>query len=60
MIEQAQEEQQVQQLQPNNDDLSKLDNKTSQDSEQTIKANVVNATSSTIMADYMKYYHLLS
>lgn len=60
MIEQAQEEQQVQQLRPNNDDLSKLDNKTSQDSEQTIKANVVNATSSTIMADYMKYYHLLS
>ncbi len=30
------------------------------DSEQTIKANVANATSSMIMADYMKYYHLLS
>ncbi len=30
------------------------------DSEQTVKANVANATSSMIMADYMKYYHLLS
>ena len=29
------------------------------DSEQTVKANMANATSSTIMADYMKYYHLL-
>lgn len=30
------------------------------DNEQTVKANVANATSSMIMADYMKYYHLLS
>ena len=30
------------------------------DSEQTIKANVANATSSEIMANYMKYFHLMS
>lgn len=30
------------------------------DSEQTVKANVANATSSEIMANYMKYYHLMS
>lgn len=30
------------------------------DREQEIKANIANATSSMIMADYMKYYHLMS
>lgn len=30
------------------------------DKNQQIKATVANATSSMIMADYMKYYHLLS
>ncbi len=29
------------------------------DSEQTVKANVANATSSQLMADYMKIFHLL-
>lgn len=29
------------------------------DKEQEIKANLANATSSMIMADYMKYYHLM-
>lgn len=29
------------------------------DSEQTVKANMANATSSVILADYMKYYHLM-
>ena len=29
------------------------------DNNQDIKANVANATSSMIMADYMKYYHLM-
>lgn len=35
-------------------DLSETDNN------QDIKANLANATSSMIMADYMKYYHLMS
>ena len=30
------------------------------DSEQALKATVANATSSVILSDYMKYYHLLS
>jgi len=30
------------------------------DDQQDIKATVANATSSMIMADYMKYYHLMS
>lgn len=33
---------------------------TESDNEQNLKATVANATSSMIMADYMKYYHLLS
>ncbi len=60
MIAEAAEEQKTQQVQPQNNDLTKTDQKTTQDKEQVVKANVVNATSSTIMADYMKYYHLLS
>ena len=60
MIAEAAEEQKTQQIQPQNNDLTKTDQKTTQDKEQVVKANVVNATSSTIMADYMKYYHLLS
>ncbi len=60
MIAEAAEEQNTQQIQPQNNDLTKTDQKTTQDKEQVVKANVVNATSSTIMADYMKYYHLLS
>ncbi|MBO6257303.1 hypothetical protein J6N69_04645 [bacterium] len=60
MIAEVTEEQKTQQTQPQNNDLTKTDQKTTQDKEQVVKANVVNATSSTIMADYMKYYHLLS
>lgn len=60
MIAEVTEEQKTQQVQPQNNDLTKTDQKTTQDKEQVVKANVVNATSSTIMADYMKYYHLLS
>ena len=59
MLEKAQEEQNQQQAKPNQDDKVKVDNKASYDKEQDVKANVANSTSSTIMADYMKYYHLL-
>ena len=60
MIAETVEEQNAQKVQPQHNELSKTDQKTAQDKEQVVKANVVNATSSTIMADYMKYYHLLS
>lgn len=58
-VQEAQAEQKQREIQPHNEEASKIDEKTHNDSEQTIKANVVNATSSMIMADYMKYYHLL-
>ena len=59
LAEQVKAEQDAQEIQPQNYEAEKVDNKTQQDKEQVVKANVVNATSSVIMADYMKYYHLL-
>ena len=50
-VEQTQQQQQMQQEQPQK--ISETDN------EQALKATLANATSSTIMADYMKYYHML-
>ena len=58
-IEQVQEAQKQQEMNPKNDDVSKVDNKTSTDKDQVIKANLANATSSQILSDYMKYYHTL-
>jgi hypothetical protein len=58
-IEAAQEVQKQQEMSPKFDETSKVDNQTSSDKDQIIKANVVNGTSSAIMADYMKYYHML-
>ena len=46
-------------MNPKNDESSKIDNKTAQDKEHVVKANVANGTSSVILADYMKYYHML-
>lgn len=54
--EQAQEEKNKQ---LKNDTKVQKDNVQS-DNEQNLKATVANGTSSMIMADYMKYYHLLS
>ena len=58
-LEEAQRAQNQQQYAPNQNDNIKVDNKASYDKEQNIKANVANSTSSAIMAEYMKYYHLL-
>lgn len=49
----------AQQNTPQNNDAEKLQESTKVDREQEMKATVANATSSQIMADYMKYYHLL-
>ena len=51
-IKETQQQQEIQQEQPKN--ISETDN------EQAIKATVANATSSVILSDYMKYYHMLS
>ncbi len=58
-IEEAQEVQRQQEVNPKHDESSKVDSQTSSDKEQVMKANVANGTSSVIMADYMKYYHML-
>lgn len=58
-IEQVQEAQKQQEMNPKNDETSKVDNQTTQDKDQVIKANVANGTSSMIMSDYMKYFHML-
>ena len=58
-VEEAQQTQKQQELKPVNDESSKIDNKTAQDKEQVVKANVANGVSSDIMSNYMKYYHLL-
>lgn len=58
-IQETQEAQRQQEMMAQNNDVTKVNEKTSNDSEQGLKANVANATSSVIMADYMKYYHML-
>jgi predicted XRE-type DNA-binding protein len=56
-IEETQNSQNQENLHPQNNDSSKIDNK--QDREQIVKANVANGVSSDIMANYMKFYHLM-
>ena len=58
-IEQVQEAQKQQEIRPQNDESSKVDNKISQDHEQVLKANVANGVSSDIMSNYMKFYHFM-
>ena len=57
LMRQAQEARAAEQ---NNKETQQVEGLTKTDSEQTVKANMANATSSMIMADYMNYYHLLS
>mgnify|MGYP001520344020 FL=1 len=57
-IEQVQQTQKEQQMNPKNDEAAKMNDKTVQDKDQIVKANVANGVSSDIMANYMKYYHL--
>ncbi len=59
LVEETLAQQNNQQIQPQNHDQDKINNKTQNDREQVVKSSVANATSSMIMADYMKYYHLL-
>ena len=57
-IEETQQAQKEQQMKPQHDESAKVDNKTAQDKDQIVKANVANGVSSEIMANYMKFYHL--
>lgn len=55
---QATQQAQIQNTQDNKE-TEKVQKITQTDGEQEIKSNVGNANSAEIMADYMKYYHLL-
>jgi hypothetical protein len=56
-LEEAQEAEKAQQAKEQTQQVKET---SESDREQEIKANLANATSSMIMADYMKYYHLMS
>ncbi len=56
---QVQEQERIQQNAPDNKETEKVQKSSETDRNQEMKATVANATSSQIMADYMKYHHLL-
>lgn len=59
VAEEIQKTQAQNQIQPSNNEVDKIQEKSSQDKEQNIKANIANNSSSEIVANYMKFYHLL-
>ena len=59
LAQQLQEQEAVQQSTPSNNDTEKVQKTADTDSQQELKATMANATSSQIMSDYMKYYHML-
>lgn len=58
-VAELQQQEKIQQNTPQNKETEKVQEASQTDREQNMKATVANATSSQIMADYMKYYHLL-
>ena len=59
-VEEYVQEIQIQEkTQPKNDETQKVKEITQTDKEQEIKSNIAYASSQDIMADYMKYYHLI-
>lgn len=58
-VEELQVQQQVQQSEPQNKETDKVQKSSETDKEQQLKATVANGTSSQLMAEYMKLYHLL-
>lgn len=56
---QVQEQEKILQNAPDNKETEKVQKSSETDRNQELKATVANATSSQIMADYMKYYHML-
>lgn len=57
LLEEAQEAKKVEDAKAQD---KQVRNTSESDNNQDIKANLASATSSMIMADYMKYYHLMS
>ncbi len=59
LAQQLQEQEAVQKNMPENNQTEKVQKSAETDKQQELKATVANATSSQIMSDYMKYYHML-
>ena len=59
LAQELQEQEAVQKNMPENNQIEKVQKSAETDKQQELKATVANATSSQIMSDYMKYYHML-
>lgn len=59
LAQELQEQEAVQNNMPENNQTEKVQKSAETDKQQELKATVANATSSQIMSDYMKYYHML-
>ncbi len=59
-VNEIEQQQKAQQSAPKNDENQKVENSAKTDSDQKLKETFADATSSQIMSDYMKYYHLLA
>ena len=58
-VEKIQTEQQVQKSEPQNKETEKVQKTVDTDRQQELKATIANGTSSEILTNYMKYYHML-
>ena len=58
-VEKIQAEQQVQKSEPQNKETKKIQKTVDTDRQQELKATIANGTSSEILTNYMKYYHML-
>lgn len=58
-VEKIQIEQQVQKSEPQNKETEKVQKTVDTDRQQELKATIANGTSSEILTNYMKYYHML-
>ena len=59
LAQELQEQEAIQKNLPENNQTEKVQKLAETDKQQELKATVANATSSQIMSDYMKYYHML-
>ena len=59
LAQELQEQEAIQRNLPENNQTEKVQKSAETDKQQELKATVANATSSQIMSDYMKYYHML-
>lgn len=59
LAQELQEQEAIQRNLPENNQTEKVQKSAETDKQQELKATIANATSSQILSDYMKYYHML-